>query len=173
MSLTFAQIENTHLGSLSFVAGEKGLQRVAFISLKQLKQEMHLPNGSPSLKGLETLSTLLVEVNEYLDGIRREFSVDIDWGAIQGFQLQVLMHTVEIPHGQVLSYAAMAKQLGKPGAARAVGTALAQNPMPLVIPCHRVIASDQSLSGYLGGVNVKAHLLSLEGHTIKKNQVVA
>ena len=158
---------------MSFVAGEKGLQGVAFISLKKLKQEMNLTYGSPSLKGLEILSTLLVEVNEYLDGIRQAFSVDIDWSVTRGFQLQVLKHAAKIPYGQVLSYAAMAEQLNKPGAARAVGTALAQNPIPIVIPCHRVIGSDHSLSGYLGGIDVKAYLLSLEGHTIQNNKVVS
>ncbi len=170
--LTFAQIEKLQLGSLSFVAGEEGLRNVSFISLKKLKQEMDLTYGAPSLKGLETLSTLLVEMNEYLAGIRRDFSVDIDWSVIHGFQLQVLKQAAEIPYGQVLSYTAMAKKLDKPGAARAVGAALAQNPMPIVIPCHRMIGSDQSLSGYLGGEDVKAYLLSLEGHTIKNNKMV-
>lgn len=173
LPLTFAQIEESQLGPLSFIAGEKGLLNVAFMDLKQLKQEVHLKSGSPSLAGFETLTKLLVEVNEYLTGIRRGFTVDIDWSVISGFQLQVLKQTAEIPYGQVMSYAEMAKTLDSPGAARAVGAALAKNPMPIVIPCHRVIRSDCALSGYLGGGKVKAQLLSLEGHTIKNNKVVS
>ena len=172
MSLTFAQIETANFGTISFMAGDEGLRGVAFTSLKQLKQTVHFPDEAPSLTGLQTLSTLMVAMNEYLDGIRRYFAVAIDWRVISGFQQQVLRQTAKIPYGQVLTYAALAKKLDKPGAARAVGAALAKNPMPIVIPCHRVIGSDHALSGYLGGVDVKASLLTLEGFKIQKNKVV-
>jgi len=171
MEATFAQLENTPLGPLSFVAGEKGLQGVGFMSLKVFKQRVALTDKAPSLKGFETLSVLLVEVNAYLHGLQREFSVDIDWGVVDGFQEQVLRLTADISYGQVSTYGAIAKRLGKPGAARAVGAALGRNPMPIVIPCHRVIGSDNTLHGYNGGEENKAFLLALEGHTIKNHQV--
>ena len=172
LALIFAQIENTSIGPLSFVAGDKGLQGVGFMSLYRFKQVLALTDAAPSLKGFTTLSMLLVAVNAYLDGLQREFSVDIDWGVVDGFQQQVLQLTADIPYGQVSTYGAIAKQLGKPGAARAVGAALGRNPMPIVIPCHRVIGSDNTLHGYKGGEDTKAFLLALEGHTIKNHNVV-
>lgn len=172
MALTFAQIDRTPVGSLSFVAGDNGLRGVAFTSLKNFKQTLPLIEETPSLKGLETLSTLLVEVNAYLAGLQRDFSVDIDWSVTDGFQQQVLRETVEIPYGQVSTYGAIAERLGKPSAARAVGAALGHNPMPIVIPCHRVIGSDKILHGYLGGMENKAYLLALEGHKISNHKVV-
>jgi methylated-DNA-[protein]-cysteine S-methyltransferase len=171
MAVTFAQLENTPLGPLSFVAGEKGLRGVGFMSLNVFKQMLNCTDEAPSLKGFTTLSMLLVQVNAYLDGLQSRFSVDIDWGVVDGFQEQVLRLTAVIPFGQVSTYGAIAKQLGKPGAARAVGAALGQNPMPIVIPCHRVIGTDNTLHGYSGGEQNKAFLLALEGHAINNHQV--
>jgi len=82
------------------------------------------------------------------------------------------MATAEIPFGQYLTYGGIAHQLGKPGAARAVGRALRDNPMPIVIPCHRVIGSDGRLVGYEGGLDAKAFLLRLEGHNVASGRVV-
>lgn len=171
LRLTFAQLENTPVGPVSFVAGDKGLQKVAFMTLQALKQKETFLSDAPSLGGLETLNRLLVEINAYLFGIPTAFTVDIDWDVLGGFQRQVLAITAEIPYGQVLTYGDIAKRMGKPGAARAVGNALGQNPMPLVIPCHRVIGSDFSLHGYIGGQDVKAFLLRLEGHKIINQRV--
>lgn len=173
MPLTFAQINHPQIGSLSFYAGDLGLCGVVFADLTKLKQKMQLTSDPPSLNGFETLSTLLAEMNEYLDGVCQNFTIDIDWHVVIGFQRQVLKVVSEIPYGQVLSYAEIAKKLGKPGAVRAIGSALARNPMPIVIPCHRVIRSDRTISGYLGGEDVKAYFLELEGHIIKNNRVVA
>jgi O-6-methylguanine DNA methyltransferase len=114
----------------------------------------------------------LTEINEFLFGIRKSFSVEIDWRILNGFQREVLLLTVQIPFGEITTYDALAKRLGKPSAARAVGAALGTNPMPMVIPCHRVIAADNQLQGYIGGVEIKASLLELEGHEIENGRVV-
>ncbi len=105
------------------------------------------------------------ELREYLKGKRRAFTLVIDWTLLRPFQQSVLRLTYEIPYGETRTYKEIAEHLGKPHAARAVGRAEATNPMPLVIPCHRVIGMDGKLHGYgLGeGVKTKEWLLKLEG----------
>jgi methylated-DNA-[protein]-cysteine S-methyltransferase len=171
LGLTFAQLEETPIGPISFLAGDQGLRRVAFSNLMTLKESQSISDNVPSLRGLETLATLLVEMNAYLFGRLRAFSVDIDWDVVGGFQQQVLKMTAEIPFGGVSTYSAIAEHVGKPGAARAVGVALSRNPLPIVIPCHRVIGSDHKLHGFIGGLEAKAFLLSLEGHKVINHQI--
>jgi methylated-DNA-[protein]-cysteine S-methyltransferase len=108
------------------------------------------------------------QVKEYLQGRRRSFDFPIDWGTLKPFQRQVLQATYAIPYGHTATYAEIAARVGKPGAARAVGRAEATNPMPLVIPCHRVLGSDGKLHGYgaAQGLVTKAWLLQLEAGQI-------
>ncbi len=108
------------------------------------------------------------QILEYLDGKRKAFDVALDWDQLHGFQLDVIKITIEIPFGETLTYGQIASLLKKPKASRAVGAALAHNPMPLLIPCHRVVAVDGHLTGYLGnkGITAKKWLLELEGHRI-------
>ena len=105
------------------------------------------------------------QIDEYLAGERREFSLPIDWSGVGPFQAEALRRVLAIPYGQVTTYGEIARQIGRPGASRAVGRANATNPLPLVIPCHRVIGSDGKLHGYgaPGGLGTKAWLLALEG----------
>ncbi len=107
----------------------------------------------------------LTQIGEYLRGERRAFDLTIDWSVLTPFQEDVLRLVAAIPYGQTRTYQQIASELGNPGAARAVGRANATNPMPLVIPCHRVLGSDGGLHGYggAGGVETKAWLLVLEG----------
>ena len=172
MGLTFGQLAETPVGPLSIVAGDNGLQGVAFKLLNELKMSLPHTDQVPSLVGMDTIGTLLVEMNAYLFGLQRDFSVLIDWDVMDGFQREVLSLAIEIPYGQVSTYGAIARALGKPGAARAVGSALGRNPMPIVIPCHRVIGGDFDLHGFIGGERVKTFLLTLEGHKIIDNHVV-
>lgn len=103
------------------------------------------------------------ELHEYMEGQRRRFDLPLDWSAIQPFQRAVLQAANQIPFGETRSYGWIAKQIGKPGASRAVGQALGANPIPIILPCHRVIASNGGLGGYGGGLPLKIKLLRLEG----------
>lgn len=167
MNLSFAELANSPIGPISFLAGDHGLQRISFSSLDVLKADLAMTQHHPSLTGFEILRGLLVEVNEYLSSRREIFSTLIDWQVMDSFQRRVLEYTYQIPYGGVMSYGEIATVLGKPGAARAVGGALSTNPIPIVIPCHRVIGSDQGLRGFAGGMEAKAFLLRLEGHQIE------
>ena len=88
---------------------------------------------------------------------------DIDWAGVSGFRRAVLEETMRIPAGETRSYGWLARKVGRPRAGRAVGRVMATNPLPIVVPCHRVVGSDGSLHGYGGGLDVKAELLRLEG----------
>ena len=105
------------------------------------------------------------ELDEYFAGRRRAFSLNLDWRLSAGFRATVLRHLGDIGYGHTASYATVAQLAGRPKAVRAVGTACATNPLPVVVPCHRVVRSDGSMGGYLGGLDAKATLLSLEAGT--------
>lgn len=108
---------------------------------------------------------VLEQLAAYFKGEGQTFNVDIDWSALASFQQQVLKLVCGVPYGQTTTYQDIAVKLGKPGAARAVGRANATNPMPIIVPCHRVLGADGKLHGYggPGGVETKAWLLALEG----------
>ncbi len=103
------------------------------------------------------------ELQAYATGQVREFRAPLDWSAIKPFQRAVLETANRIPFGETRTYQWIAQQIGKPRAARAVGRALATNPIPIILPCHRVIGSDGGLHGYGGGLPLKRKLLELEG----------
>jgi len=172
MDLTFAELANSPIGPISFLAGDQGVKRISFSYLDVLKRDLGMAQSRPSLTGFTILSHLLVEVNEYLSGLRKTFSTLIDWEVMGSFQRRVLEYTYQIPFGEVMTYGEIARAIGEPGAARAVGRVLATNPIPIVIPCHRVIGSDKELRGYAGGIEAKAFLLRLEGHHIGEDRWV-
>lgn len=103
------------------------------------------------------------ELDEYFSGRRREFAVGVDLRLVRGFTRRVLEHTARIPYGDTSSYREVAKGAGSPRAMRAAGNALASNPVPIVVPCHRVLHSSGGLGGYTGGLDRKVALLRLEG----------
>jgi methylated-DNA-[protein]-cysteine S-methyltransferase len=112
------------------------------------------------------LDDIVHQIKEYLTGTRREFELTIDWSVLPSdFQRDALRAVFSIPSGKTRTYADIATQIGHPQAFRAVGRANATNPMPLVIPCHRVIGTDGKLHGYggKGGLKTKAWLLKMEG----------
>jgi methylated-DNA-[protein]-cysteine S-methyltransferase len=106
---------------------------------------------------------MLRELKEYAEGRRRAFELRLDWSSIKPFQRAVLKAASTIPFGETRSYGWIAHKIGKPLAARAVGQALGANPIPIILPCHRVIASNGKLGGYGGGLPMKVKLLKLEG----------
>ena len=103
------------------------------------------------------------ELDQYFNGTRREFDVAVDLSGLTPFQTKVLAATAKIPFGAVSTYGAVAKRAGNARASRATGGALNQNPIPIVVPCHRVVGSNGSLVGYAGGLDVKRRLLAIEG----------
>jgi methylated-DNA-[protein]-cysteine S-methyltransferase len=107
---------------------------------------------------------VLNEILEFLEGDRNQFATPIDWTGMTEFQKKVRQAVMGIPYGQTATYAAIAARIGRPGAARAVGRANATNPIPFVIPCHRVVGADGNLRGYggAGGIETKKWLLKLE-----------
>lgn len=129
---------------------------------------------TPSENGASLLKEAARQINEYLAGQRQEFDVPLDWENIRGFKREVLKLTFGIHFGEALTYGEIARRLGKPAASRAVGAALGRNPMPILIPCHRVVASNGALTGYSAaeGTQTKAWLLTLEGRNIVGQKLV-
>ena len=140
------------------------------------KRDMSLESTFTDLSrsSCREIEELLNQIEAFSDGERIDFSTDIlRLRDCSGFQQKVLLAESSIPRGRISSYGHISAHLGIPGGARAVGTALATNPFPLVIPCHRVIRSDGSLGGYQGGLEMKRVLLEKEGIAFnQKNQAV-
>jgi len=146
------------IGEIGVVCSERGLREV------NVSKPSETLSGSPrwNRKPQAALARrALAEIGEFLRGRRRKFTVPLD---LQGteFQLQVWRALLRIPYGQTRSYGEIARAVGNPKAARAVGMANHCNPLAIVVPCHRVIASDGSLGGYGGGLEMKLRLLRLE-----------
>lgn len=109
------------------------------------------------------LDSLRRELDEYFERRRRSFDIEIDWALVRGFARRILAATAAVPFGEVASYREVARAAGNERAARAAGNALGSNPMPIVVPCHRVLRSGGALGGYTGGIERKRFLLTLEG----------
>ncbi|MGH9022890.1 MAG: methylated-DNA--[protein]-cysteine S-methyltransferase [Acidimicrobiia bacterium] len=155
---------DTPLGTLLLAATEFGLVRVAFSSenhdavLQTLSERI-----SPRiLQDPARLDVTARELEQYFAGHRRTFDLALDWRLSSGFRSTVLHLLPEIAYGRTVTYAAVAQLTGNPKAVRAVGTACATNPLPVVVPCHRVVRSDGGMGGYLGGLEAKRTLLTLE-----------
>ena len=155
---------DTPLGSLLLAATPLGLLRVAYASeghdavLSALAEKV-----SPRILRAPTrLDDAAREVDEYFAGSRTHFDLPLDLRLVDGFRKQVVEHLREIGYGRRESYAAVAAAIGHPRAVRAVGSACARNPLPVVIPCHRVVRTDGSIGQYVGGVDAKQTLLTLE-----------
>jgi methylated-DNA-[protein]-cysteine S-methyltransferase len=155
---------DTPVGSLLLAATDRGLVRVAFeIQGHDQALESLAAQVSPRiLNAPARLDATAREMEEYFAGRRTEFDLPLDFSLSQGFRRTVLSHLPDIAYGHTASYAQVAAAAGSPRAFRAVGTACATNPLPVVVPCHRVIRSNGSLNGYAGGPAAKQTLLALE-----------
>ena len=113
----------------------------------------------------QLLNRVSAQLKEYFSGQRRKFDLPVDLSSLTSFQREVLAVTIRIPWGEVWSYQRIAQEMGRPKSSHPVGQALGRNPIPIVIPCHRVIASDGGLGGYCGtaGLDLKRWLLRHEG----------
>ena len=160
------QLKHTPLGDLWLATSQVGLVAVSW-SKKELSFQEYLFKRfkRPSEINAGRLALTFDELYEYLQGRLKTFSIPIDWSLLRPFQQAVLKATFAIPYGETRCYGEIAAEIERPGAARAVGRAEATNPMPLVIPCHRVIGVDGKLRGYGGGQGLptKEWLLKLEG----------
>lgn len=146
----------TPVGEMTVVAGETGVCRI------------HLNGSDPPEGDFERDDRVAAELDEYFAGRRRRFTVPIDLGGVKAdFKRRVLetLHR-DVPYGETVSYGELAVMAGRPGAARAVGSAMATNPVPVVVPCHRVLAAGGRIGGYGGGLGMKRTLLALEGVTV-------
>ena len=154
------------VGSLLIAATPVGLVRVAFSSeghdvvLQNLSDRI----SSRLLQAPKRLDAVARQLEEYFSGRRHAFDVPLDWQLSKGFRRVVLSHlAIDIDYGTTASYGTLARLSGSPKAVRAVGTTCATNPIPVVVPCHRVVRADGTLGGYRGGPVAKRTLLNLEG----------
>jgi methylated-DNA-[protein]-cysteine S-methyltransferase len=158
------RVIDSPVGPLLLAATEAGLVRVAYSREDHDSVLQSLADRiSPRiLNAPARLDLAARELDEYFTGNRRNFDLALDWRLSAGFRRTVLRHLAEIDYGRTASYAAVARLAGSPKAVRAVGTACATNPLPVVVPCHRVVRSDGSMGGYLGGTEAKQTLLTME-----------
>lgn len=152
------------VGPLLLAATPKGLIRVAYAREDHdaVLQKLADTVSPRILRAPQRLDAAARELDEYFAGTRTAFDLDLDRSLSRGFRLLVQQHLPEIAYGRTRSYTEMAEAVGNPKAVRAVGSACATNPLPVVVPCHRVLRTDGSLGGYIGGLDAKATLLALE-----------
>jgi methylated-DNA-[protein]-cysteine S-methyltransferase len=154
----------TPVGGLLIAATRTGLVRVAFRSegFDAVLEDLAERIGARVLEAPVRLDAAAIQFDEYFRGERRSFDLPLDRSLSIGFWGEVQAWLPHIGYGHTLSYKQVAEQVGRPKAVRAVGTACAHNPLPVVVPCHRVVRGDGGLGGYLGGLEAKRTLLALE-----------
>jgi methylated-DNA-[protein]-cysteine S-methyltransferase len=161
MSTLFMDMLDTPIGTLVLAADAEGLRHIEFPSNRH---PVNRAGWVPGAEGAaaEILAITAQQLREYFDGTRRDFDLPLMPRGTE-FQLQVWRALATIPFGATWSYGELARVIGKPDAMRAVGAANGRNPLPIVLPCHRVIGADGSLTGFGGGLPIKEALLRLEG----------
>ena len=165
-SVRFGSLE-TPIGPIFVAISDDGLFDVTFGIAEPVRYVARL--GSRVVKALpdrRAVSDVLDQLHNYFSGHLTRFTIPFDLRGSTNFTYRVLLATSHIPFGETVSYGETAKRVGSPGASRAVGGALGRNPLPIVIPCHRVISSDGGIGGFTGGAAVKKALLRLEGHRV-------
>ncbi len=166
LDVAYASVDSP-FGRLLVAASTRGLLRLAYPDepVDALMAELAEEVSPRILEAPGRLDPLRRQLDEYFAGSRRRFEFPIDWRLVHGFGRDVLRVTAHIPYGKVSTYGEVAVRTGRPKASRAVGNALGANPMPIVIPCHRVVRTGGGLGGYTGGIHRKERLLQLEGRT--------
>jgi len=161
--MLYYTIISSPIGELCIIKSNKGIRRILLSNNAPFEQ--YLRNNFPNEKVINNsfeLKKYSNQIHEYFDLSRKEFSLDIDI-QLSSYYRQVLKKVENIPYGKTASYKLIAIETGNPKASRAVGNANANNPLPIIIPCHRVIANDGRIGGYGGGLKTKRFLLELEG----------
>lgn len=163
-------VVGTDIGPLLLAATREGLVNVVFHATDAVRDKA-LERLAPRLgaepveaPGSPLLAASIAQVEAYFAGRRRDFELPLDWSLISGFNRQVLRELASgVAYGQVVGYGDLAGRVGQPGAAQAVGVAMGSNPLPVIVPCHRVVESDGGIGGFGGGLETKRKLLALEG----------
>jgi methylated-DNA-[protein]-cysteine S-methyltransferase len=165
LDVAYAVVDSP-LGPLAVAATPRGLVRVAYLESwprDEVLEDLAMRISRRVLEAPARLDEQRRELDEYFEGRRTEFELPIDWSTLHGFTRNVLRETARIDFGEVRTYSDVASGAGSPRAVRAAGNALGANPMPIVVPCHRVIRTGGALGGYTGGLERKEFLLRLEG----------
>lgn len=164
VDVAYASVDSP-LGSLIVATTPKGLVRVAYPDHDpdEVLEELAARLSPRILESPRRTDRVRRELDEYFSGRRRRFGTALDWALSRGFVRRVLRATARIPFGEVRTYRDVATTAGNDRAYRAAGNALGANPIPIVVPCHRVVHADGGLGGYTGGVERKEFLLELEG----------
>jgi methylated-DNA-[protein]-cysteine S-methyltransferase len=164
--LAYDRLESTPFGDLLIAVSDRGVVALNFGGdepkfCERLEQE----HKAVVQHDARRVAYVMDQLGEYFSGARNKFEIAYDLSGLTPFQRRVLEAVQQVPKGSYVTYLELARRIGKPKAARAVGQALGRNPIPILIPCHRVIATDGSLGGYSGpgGVQTKSELLRLEG----------
>jgi methylated-DNA-[protein]-cysteine S-methyltransferase len=155
---------DTPVGTLLIATTERGLCRISYDSRPDRAAEALAETYGPRvLRAAKPLDPVRRQLDEYFEGTRTEFELPIDLRQTGSFSRAVLTRLARVPYGEVTTYGALAAAEHRPKATRAVGTVMNRNPIPIVIPCHRVVGANGSLVGYAGGLVRKEQLLTLEG----------
>lgn len=156
-------VHDTPIGPLGLAATGPGLLAVSFDDVGGLMEDVAARVSPRIVRSPEPLDPVRRQLDEYFEGSRTAFDVPLDWRLSVGFRLEVLHELVQVGYGETVSYQELARRSGRPRASRAVGSAMATNPIPIIVPCHRVLRTGGALGGYAGGLEAKRHLLRLEG----------
>jgi len=162
LDVAYAELDSP-LGRLLVAVTPRGLVRIAYQDEDAVLDELSRALSPRLLRAPERTDQVRRELDAYFAGERRTFDLALDWSLIRGFAQKVLRATARVPFGQVTTYGSVAAEAGSPRAARAAGNALGSNPIPIVVPCHRVLHAGGGLGGYAGGLDRKRYLLELEG----------
>jgi methylated-DNA-[protein]-cysteine S-methyltransferase len=155
-------VTDSPVGPLLVAVSERGLCRISYDPDPDL-DELGRSFGARVLRSARPLDEVKRELDEYFAGERRSFQLPVDIERLSPFNRAVLEQLARVPYGELTTYGTLAGEAGKPRAARAVGTIMNRNPIPIVLPCHRVVGATGSLVGYAGGLERKETLLRLEG----------
>ena len=154
------------IGPLLVAASDRGLARISFSAMfdpEETIEALARAFGPRVLRSSRTVDPARRQLDEYFEGRREAFELDVDLRGVPEFTHRVLNELARVPYGRTPTYAELAAKSGAPRAARAVGTVMNRNRIPIVLPCHRVVGTNGSLTGYAGGLDVKERLLRLEG----------
>jgi methylated-DNA-[protein]-cysteine S-methyltransferase len=157
-------LTETPIGTLLVGASDRGLCWISFrADPEEQREQLARIFGPRVLRASRPVERARLELDEYFEGRRHAFDLDVDLRAVPHFHVDVLRELAKVPYGSTTTYGALATKVGHPKAARAVGTVMNRNRIPIVLPCHRVIGANGKLVGYAGGLDVKERLLRLEG----------